>query len=229
MIQCMRYPGGKGKCFQRLINLMPPHRVYIESHLGGGAVMLNKRPAERSIGIDPDDRVIRQWQAIQPAPCQLVQGRAEDYLAGYGFRGDELIYVDPPYVPETRRRRRVYRHDYSIEDHERLLEVLCALPCKVLVSGYDNALYGQRLRGWRRVSFPAKTHTDVRQECVWMNYDAAAQLHDASHLGDNFRARQSIKRRLERFVQRFESMDPAERSELLRQLHVKFGVSESRP
>jgi len=32
----MRYLGGKGKTYQRIINLMPPRRVYIETHLGGG-------------------------------------------------------------------------------------------------------------------------------------------------------------------------------------------------
>jgi len=46
------YPGGKGGVFQRLINLMPPHEVYIETHLGGDAVMRNKRPAERNIGLE---------------------------------------------------------------------------------------------------------------------------------------------------------------------------------
>ncbi|MBS0352463.1 MAG: DNA adenine methylase, partial [Proteobacteria bacterium] len=48
----MSYPGGKGKCYQRLINLMPPHETYIETHLGSGAVLRNKRPAKTTIGID---------------------------------------------------------------------------------------------------------------------------------------------------------------------------------
>lgn len=57
------YPGGKGEngVFQRLINLMPPHEVYIETHLGGGAVMRNKRPARRNIGIEIDPEVIKLW------------------------------------------------------------------------------------------------------------------------------------------------------------------------
>jgi site-specific DNA-adenine methylase len=58
----MRYPGGKGKCYQRLINLMPVHETYIETHLGGGAVMRNKRPAARNIGIDIDQQVIDVWR-----------------------------------------------------------------------------------------------------------------------------------------------------------------------
>ncbi|EQD49465.1 phage DNA methylase, partial [mine drainage metagenome] len=40
-----------GLC-QPIIALMPPHDTYIESHLGGGAIMKRKPPALRNIGID---------------------------------------------------------------------------------------------------------------------------------------------------------------------------------
>jgi len=35
------YPGGKGGSgvYQKIINLIPPHDVYIETHLGGGSIM----------------------------------------------------------------------------------------------------------------------------------------------------------------------------------------------
>ena len=42
-----------GLC-QALIAMMPPHSVYIETHLGGGAMMKRKPPALRTIGIDLD-------------------------------------------------------------------------------------------------------------------------------------------------------------------------------
>ena len=45
----MNYPGGKGGVYQRLINLMPPHDVYIETHLGGEAIIRNKKPAKIEI------------------------------------------------------------------------------------------------------------------------------------------------------------------------------------
>jgi site-specific DNA-adenine methylase len=32
----MKYAGGKGGIYQKYINLMPPHEVYIEAFLGGG-------------------------------------------------------------------------------------------------------------------------------------------------------------------------------------------------
>src|SRR4051812_1634408 len=59
----MTYPGGKSGSgvYQALINLIPPHSVYVEPFLGGGAVMRCKLPARLSIGIDLDPDVIAGW------------------------------------------------------------------------------------------------------------------------------------------------------------------------
>lgn len=219
----MHYPGGKGKCFQRLINLMPVHRVYIESHLGGGAVLRHKRPAEVSIGIDIDAQVIDYWQAQPSKLCELEHADAVSFLANFSYQGDELIYADPPYVPSTRRRTKIYRHEYLLEDHVRLLETLKRVPCKVMLSGYYSELYAQSLQEWRKVSFSAKTHVDVQQECVWMNFEPPARLHDGTYLGQTFRDRQTIKRRRASLENRLAQMDPVERHELLRILNDRFG------
>lgn len=208
----MRYPGGKGKTYQHVINVMPPHHVYIETHLGGGAVMRHKKPAARNIGIDADLKVVSAWSAKEIPGIELVCGRAEDFLAQYKFRGDELVYVDPPYHPQTRRQTRVYRRDYSIEDHERLLALLVSLPCMVILSGYTNSLYSASLVGWRTRTFQAKTHTDVREETLWFNFDPPQVLHDSRYLGADFRARQTTKRRLQRLQHKVRRMNPIERA-----------------
>jgi hypothetical protein len=52
----MSYPGGKGGdgVYQRLISLIPPHKVYIEGCLGGGAILKHKRLAPVSVAFDLD-------------------------------------------------------------------------------------------------------------------------------------------------------------------------------
>ena len=225
MLDCMRYPGGKGKCFQRLINLMPPHHTYIESHLGGGAVMRHKKTASRNIGIDLDPWVIERWQKDYPGACELHECDAISFLQGFDFQGDELVYVDPPYLPETRRRDKVYRHDYTGDDHLRILRLLVTLPCNVMVSGYESELYNHELSGWRKVIFPAKTHVEVREECVWMNFEHPERLHDARYLGDTYRDRQTVQRRQARLRSRIERMPPAERNELLAWLQTSYGIT----
>jgi site-specific DNA-adenine methylase len=220
----MRYPGGKGKSFQHLINLMPPHVTYIETHLGGGAVMRHKKAAHRSYGVDLDAAVIERWKLSSPSTCTLINGDAIEFLTSFDFTGQELVYCDPPYVTATRRRTRIYRHEYSDRDHERLLETLLSLPCMVMISGYDHEIYGRRLAGWNRHSFDAVTQAGLRSENIWFNFEPPTRLHDTAFLGDNFRERQSIKRRHERLVERFERMCPVERHHALQLLNAKFGV-----
>ena len=207
----MRYPGGKGKCYQHIINVLPPHTTYIETHLGGGAVLRHKKPADTSIGIDRDSAVIRRWRLLFPSLARYVESDAVDFLMSQRLAGDEVVYCDPPYLPGTRRRDRVYRHDYVESDHVRLLGAVRKLPCRVVVSGYPSKLYDEWLSGWSTQIFTAKSHDGIRKEKLWFNFAAPASLHDPRYLGRGFRERQTIKRRLERLQRRITTLSPQER------------------
>jgi DNA adenine methylase len=65
----MAYPGGKAGsgAYQKIINQMPPHRVYIAPFLGHDAVLRFKRPSQVSIGLDMDDDVIQAWKSALSA------------------------------------------------------------------------------------------------------------------------------------------------------------------
>lgn len=219
MIGGMRYPGGKGKCYQRIINLMPPHEIYIETHLGGGAVIRRKRPANVNIGVEADPAVADSWKRMGQPGCDIIQGDAVAFLREFPFSGRELVYSDPPYLPAARRKKRVYRYDYAESDHVALLDVLKSLPCPVLVSGYRSGLYDETLAGWRRVDFAAMSHGGVRTESVWCNFDPPTELHDYSYLGWNFREREKISRRLGRLRQKIFALSETERSALLAYLN----------
>lgn len=223
----MRYPGGKGKTYQHVINLMPPHHVYIETHLGGGAVMRRKKAAARNIGIDRDPRVISSWSLKNVPGVELVCGTAETFLENYAFSGNELVYADPPYHPQTRSQDRVYRWDYSVEDHERLLDLLLSLPCMVILSGYMNSLYSTALADWETRTFRAKSHTDVREEVLWYNFEPPLTLHDSRFLGTDFRSRQTVKRRLKRLQEKIRRMEPTERAAFAEWLNKAYPCGDS--
>jgi DNA adenine methylase len=208
----MHYPGGKGKTYQHIINLMPRHDVYIETHLGGGSVMRKKKPAAVNIGVERDAAVLASWRQMGVPNLELVHGRAEDFLSAYPFKGDEVVYADPPYLPELRRRPKLYRCEYTTQDHVALLKILVQLPCKVLVSGYPSALYDRMLPAWNQWRFLSKTQVDVREEVVWFNFEVPPQLHDSQYLGDTFRDRQSTKRRMDRLKSKVLAMEPRERA-----------------
>lgn len=203
IIFIMSYPGGKSRSYQYIINLIPPHRVYIETHLGGGAVMRYKAAADLSIGIDRDPRVIELFQNVNCMNYQFIVGRAEDFLSAHHFDGTEFVYLDPPYWPASRRsERKPYKYDYTEAEHIELLKLIRALPCPVMISGYRNSCYDENLCDWNRYDYFGTSRIGKRKESVWLNYKPD-RLHDLRYLGCNFRERQSIKRRRYRWAERF--------------------------
>lgn len=79
------------------------------------------------------------------------------------------FYVDPPYMPGTRRDA-LYRVEMSVEQHRALLSALTQCRGQVIVSGYASNLYAGALAGWHRTEVSARASTgDVRTEILWTN------------------------------------------------------------
>ncbi|WP_222837735.1 DNA adenine methylase [Lysobacter capsici] len=218
----MRYPGGKGRSYPQLINLMPKHTTYVETHLGGGAVMRHKKPAQRQIGIEIDPAVATQWRSKGRLAFELIEADAFTWLQNNSLDDGALIYADPPYLPSTRKREKVYRFDYVERDHRMLLEVLKEQRCKVMISGYRSELYDETLKDWNSHSFFAKAHDGLREETVWFNFEPPSELHDADHLGSNFRERETISRRRMRLEHRIEGLSLPEQHALLDWLQARL-------
>lgn len=176
--------------------------------------MRNKLPAKNQIGIDLDPHVIETWRQDLAHHCHIIHGDAVDNILAMELDAETVVYSDPPYLAETRRRSRVYRCDYSVRDHERLLECLISLPCKVLLSGYPSALYERCLAGWSVYRFEAKTHVGMREEWVWYNFQKPTVLHDDRYMGSNFREREVIRRRQNRLRNRISQLSEAEQASL---------------
>ena len=230
------YPGGKGGSgvYQTIINLIPPHDVYIETHLGGGSILKHKRPATINIGIDIDPEVTSAWEAAPisingvngsgTASTKLVSGDedliiintdATRWLKEYQFQGNEFIYVDPPYLMETRKGGKLYDCEMTDEQHIELLSVLDAIPTNIMISGYWSSLYSKMLTGWNTVSFEAQTRQGPATEWLWFNYPAPKVLHDYSYLGNDFRERERIKKKRDRWVSRLLRTPDLERNAIL--------------
>jgi len=210
----MGYFGSKatsGLC-QAIIAMMPPHDTYIESHLGGGAIMKRKPPALRNIGIDLDPQAIANFKCSYPV--ELINGCAHGLLADYDYQGSELIYSDPPYLMRSRSSGRRYRFDYDEQDHVELLEVLKRLPCQIIVSGYPSALYDELLVGWRSVELQVMNQGGVRTEKLWFNF-TVDRVYWASYAGKNFTDRQRVKRKAANWGKRYQALPRAERLAVL--------------
>ena len=200
-----------GLC-QNIIAMMPPHDTYIETHLGGGAIMKRKLPTVTNIGIDIDPQALANFDCAYPV--HLVNECAYHFLTHYEYTGTELIYSDPPYLTPTRTSRRKYRFDYTQQDHIRLLELLKSLPCSIILSGYPSLLYDDLLGDWRTLELQAMTRGGPRTEKLWFNYDIE-RTYWASYAGKNFTDRQRIKRKAQRWRNKYQGLPNAERLAVL--------------
>ncbi len=82
-----------GLC-QASVSLMPPHDVFPESHLGGGAIMKRKPPALRNIGIDLNRRALDGFPGAPQPPAALLGGglgREPDDARRRADRGREPV------------------------------------------------------------------------------------------------------------------------------------------
>jgi len=242
----MQYKGGKGASgvHQQIINKMPKHKVYIETHLGGGNILLRKKPAECTIAIEIDTAVIKKFKrysivkntdSTNIPPCSTCKYDGEisfvnedciKFLQSYNFTGDELIYVDPPYMFDTRKNKsKLYKYEYDTKDHIKLLEVLNSIKCFIMISGYQSDLYSEMLKKdkWHLFTFNAMTRAGVRTECLWCNFNPDDYIkHDYSYIGSNFRERERIKRKSNRWINNLNKLPQDERNFILSSIAKNF-------
>lgn len=233
-VPAIPYPGGKGGAgvYHQIIGVMPPHQVYIEAFVGGGAVLRHKAAAPCSIVVDLDKKVIDGWLTIAgqaeaagtaPPPqaaLTVIHGDGIRFLRHYPWTGQELVYCDPPYLRATRRGGDLYNHEMSDRQHQALLDVLAGLPVPFLLSGYRHAMYNDAAdrHGWHSLDFKAMTRRGVRIETLWMNFEPPAERHDYRYLGTNFRERERIKRKQARWRAKLEKMPRAEQLAMMKVL-----------
>ncbi len=102
---------------------------------------------------------------------QIEHRPAVEVIRRFNSR-NTLVYCDPPYMLGTRSGGEQYRHETRDQDHEELLDVLLAHKGKVLLSGYDSALYNDRLRGWHREETVYRSQAgSLKREVLWMNFE----------------------------------------------------------
>lgn len=232
------YPGGKNGSgtYQAIINQLPPHELYAECFLGSGAILRHKLPAASSIGVDSDADVLRAFSGDGIPNLTLVCADALQFLlanrANIGDARSTMLYLDPPYLMETRRDpRRIYRHEFNAPaEHRELLRLIKTFSCSIAISGYASSLYAEELAGWRAVSFPSMTRGGkLATEWLWTNYPEPLELHDYRYLGRTFRERERIKRQQQRWFARLQRMSSLQRHALMQAIEVFRNTSPNMP
>ena len=132
-----------------------------------------------------------------------------------GAFGEAFVFADPPYVLASRKSGRIYKHEMSDADHQRLLDVLRSLPVPVMLCGLASPLYSASLQDWRTFAHDVPTRAGLQTELVWMSYAEPSQLHDHRFIGRNRRDRERIRRRQRNVAAMLRRMTPRERAAML--------------
>jgi DNA adenine methylase len=87
-----------------------------------------------------------------------------------------LHYIDPPYLPTTRKVKNVYDFEMSEKKHLELAELLKQTKAKILLSGYQSDLYMKLYKDWNLDTKVIINHSsqskkkERRVECLWKNF-----------------------------------------------------------
>jgi DNA adenine methylase len=167
-------------------------RTLVRSHFGHGTAgtRMDRRSGFRSDGRSACTNVAGEWgcfaDALQ-AVVERLRGVSIEHCPALELvdRFDDpkaLLYLDPPYLPETRSakaKRGEGYHTYAVEmsaaDHACMLDRINASRAMIVLSGYPSATYEAALQGWTRLSVKALAHRNAaRTEVIWLNPTAAA-------------------------------------------------------
>lgn len=97
------YHGGKGRIADWIVDLIPPHRVYVEPFAGSAAVLLAKPVATHEILNDLDSNAITFYRVLRECPedlelaCRLTPYARDEFL---------LAELDDPAIDDLERARR---------------------------------------------------------------------------------------------------------------------------
>lgn len=101
---------------------------------------------------------------------------ALELIQAYGRHRNTLLYVDPPYLAETRSAGGAhnYRHEMPrLDQHQHLAAALTDCRATVVLSGYPSPTYDQLYAGWHRYELAAATSQggthQPRTEVLWSN------------------------------------------------------------
>lgn len=219
------YPGNKAIAgyYQSVINLMPPHDVYIEPCLGSGGILRKKKPAHLNVGSDLNETIIHKWNACKLDKSQYLfhnEDCRQTFVRWEKSNSIVLFFIDLPYMQETRRNaRKLYKHESTLQLHTDVLKLITRSKQYVMMCGYDNALYNGFLKGWNKLSVNVSIHGGrSAKEIIWYNFDKPKQISEYSFLGNDFTDRQRIKRKVKRWVNKFSALPVLEQNLIYHEL-----------
>ena len=133
-----------------------------------------------AISVSGESAVIAGWKSLitrlGPIYDRLsgvtVEQRDAIESIEYWDGSETVLYVDPPYVHDTRVEDEYYAHEMGNDQHEALIEVLIQAKGYGVVSGYGHPIYNRlEDEGWTRVEIDRLTTMTASQRGKGEDWD----------------------------------------------------------
>ena len=109
MTTILKYPGGKWRIAEWIIQHLPAHKVYCEPYFGSGGVFFNKQPSYIETINDINGDIVNLFKVVRERPAELATA-----LALTPWARDEYRACNEPATDEIERARRtLVRHHQS--------------------------------------------------------------------------------------------------------------------
>jgi DNA adenine methylase len=157
-LKVLKWPGSKWNIADRIIELMPKHKIYLEPFFGSGAVFFSKAPSNTEILNDLDGEITNLFKCVRDNPEELAQ---EVYFTPYS--------------------REEYKKSYSRSDSETDIEKARQFLARSNMARAGIQYYSS---GWRHAGPVLDTICKQRVVGDWNKLspniiEAAARLKDA--------------------------------------------------
>ncbi len=96
MTSILKYPGGKWRISDWIIQHLPAHKVYCEPYFGSGGVFFNKQPSFIETINDISGDIVNLFKVVRERPAELAAAleltlwAREEYVNCYEIVGDEV-------------------------------------------------------------------------------------------------------------------------------------------
>lgn len=72
-IKILKWPGCKWRIANQIVDLLPPHKIYLEPFFGSGAIFFSKAPCNTEVLNDLDSEVTNLFKCIRDLPDELAR------------------------------------------------------------------------------------------------------------------------------------------------------------
>ena len=214
------YNGGKAGngTYQNIINHIPKCNVFIDAMVGNGGILFNLKLPGLTVINDIDSGVIEKYDIQHFENIIIENFDYRSIIAKYDCDRSYNIffYFDPPYLKSSRKSQKdLYRYEWNESQHIEFLSLTNTVKSNCMISHYPCELYDNYLKGWKTFDFQSTTRNGTATERIYMNYEKPTILQDFRYLGKDYIDRQRIKRKVQRFIKKLETLPDDERTAIL--------------